>query len=79
MGNILVIEDDEAKAEALVRVLEKQGFCVRCVANRLNAIEAMNRYLYNAVILSFSTLATDKRAFVRELNVQHPNVSVVLI
>jgi DNA-binding response OmpR family regulator len=53
-GNVLIVEDDEDTAETMMKGLGNAGYGVRKVASRDAALPAMERYIYDYIILDYA-------------------------
>lgn len=52
--NILIIEDDQDTAETMAEFLKDEGYGVRYVTSRDDAVLALQRFLYDVVIMDYS-------------------------
>jgi len=52
--NILIIEDDQDTAETMAEFLKDEGYGVRYVTSRDEAVLALQRFLYDIVIMDYS-------------------------
>jgi DNA-binding response OmpR family regulator len=50
-GNVLIVDDNEMNRDVLSRHLERQGHTVTAVASGRDALEAVNTYAYDLVLL----------------------------
>jgi len=79
VGNVLIVEDDVDTADTLVRLLSQEGFGVRAVSNRDEALTAMERYLYQVVVLDFWMPGLRAKPFLKEASRRFPRTKFVLI
>lgn len=53
-GNVLIIEDDQDTADLCARILMRAGYGIRWVHSRDAALVALNRGLYQFILLDYS-------------------------
>ena len=64
MRKVLLIEDDEATAQALGEILELEGYAVRRVRNGADAIEVLHAYTPDVVLVDLQLPVMDGRSFI---------------
>lgn len=64
MRNVLLVEDDDATAEALGEILELEGYAVRRVRNGADAIEILHAYTPDVVLVDLQLPVMDGRSFI---------------
>ena len=62
--NILIIEDDVDTAETLAEFLKDEGYGCRYVCSRDDAVLALQRFLYDVVIMDYSMPGLSADSFV---------------
>jgi DNA-binding response OmpR family regulator len=77
-AGILVVEDDDAIAAGLVRVLDSQGYPVRRVAAGLPALEAAMDDI-SLVLLDLGLPDVDGIDVCRRLRATHPGLAILII
>jgi DNA-binding response OmpR family regulator len=77
-AGILVVEDDDAIAAGLVRVLDSQGYPVRRVAAGLPALEAAMDEV-SLVLLDLGLPDVDGIDVCRRLRATHPGLAILII
>jgi DNA-binding response OmpR family regulator len=77
-AGILVVEDDDAIASGLVRVLDSQGYPVRRVAAGLPAIAAA-RDDVGLVLLDLGLPDVDGIDVCRRLRAEHPDLAILIV
>jgi len=78
-GNILVIEDDTATADAIGSFLRSEGFSVRCVSTRADAVPLLNSVLYDVIIMDFMMPGMSAADFMVEARRRGPTSRFVLM
>ncbi len=76
---ILLVEDDDAIAEALRIHLEASGFGLHRVANGLHAIASIDRQAWSMVLLDLMLPGADGWTVCRHLRARHPDVPVIML
>ncbi len=77
--HLLLVEDDDAIADALRIHLEASGFKMHREANGLRAIESIDRQAWDLVLLDLMLPGTDGWAVCRHLRARHPDVPVIML
>jgi DNA-binding response OmpR family regulator len=77
-GGILVVEDDEAIASGLQRVLDSQGYEVRCFARGRPALTAADEGV-GLVILDLSLPDVDGIDVCRRLRAARPDLAILIV
>jgi DNA-binding response OmpR family regulator len=75
---ILVVEDDDAIATGLVRVLDSQGYQVRCVAAGLAALAEVTADV-GLVLLDLGLPDIDGIEVCRRLRAAHPELAILIL
>ena len=76
---LLLVEDDDAIAEALRIHLEASGFILQREADGLRAIEAIDDQAWDMVLLDLMLPGADGWAVCRHLRARHPDVPVIML
>jgi DNA-binding response OmpR family regulator len=76
---LLLVEDDDAIADALRIHLEASGYGLHREANGLMAIEAIDRQGWDLVLLDLMLPGVDGWAVCRHLRARHPDVPVIML
>ncbi|MDH6358576.1 response regulator transcription factor [Parabacteroides sp. PF5-9] len=76
---ILVVEDEDALREVIVRSLEKERYLVECVANYQEAMFKINDYDYDCIILDIMLPGGSGLSILEELKKCHKKESVIII
>lgn len=76
---ILVIEDEPGLREILVRSLEKERYITECVSDCCTALEKLNDYDYDCVLLDIMLPDGDGLTVLRFLKEIHKKESVIVI
>jgi ammonium transporter len=66
-GNLLVVEDDEATREMLVRTLDKSGWGVTIATNGLEALERLKEVVPQLILLDLMMPEMDGFQFIQEM------------
>jgi ammonium transporter len=66
-GNLLVVEDDEATREMLVRTLDKSGWGVKIASNGLEALERLKEEVPQLILLDLMMPEMDGFQFIDEM------------
>lgn len=77
--NVLLIEDDEETGQVIVLNLVEEGFGVRWVRSRDDALDVLQHYLYDVVVMDYLMPGMDASTFLREVNKRFPRCRVMLI
>src|SRR4051812_25307056 len=77
--NILVIEDHPDTAEALEVLFSGEGYGVRSVASRDDALVVLDSYIYDVIIMDFNMEGLGPDEFLRQSRVRCPHSNYVLI
>lgn len=78
IGNILVIEDDPNTASTIEAILKKEGYGVRTVSSRDEALKVLDRYLYNLVIMDLYMPGMVPEEFIKVAKQRRPLAQVIL-
>jgi CheY-like chemotaxis protein len=78
-GNLLVIEDDADTADIIRTFMSEEGYHVRCVPSRDAALEVLDAYLYNVIVMDYTMPGMGAVEFIREARRRCPNSMFVLI
>lgn len=78
-GNILVIEDDEDTSDVIRTFLSNEGYHVRCVPTRDAALDVLDSYIYNVIVMDYTMPGMGAVDFMREARRRSPNSMFVLI
>jgi len=66
-GNLLVVEDDEATREMLVRTLDKSGWGVKIARNGIEALERLKEEVPQLILLDLMMPEMDGFQFIQEM------------
>ena len=77
--NVLIIEDDADTAEALQVTLLYEGYGVRTVKNRDEAMLAIKQNLYHFILLDYFMPGVSAQEFISAVKVHSPMTQLVLI
>jgi DNA-binding response OmpR family regulator len=77
--HLLLVEDDDAIADALRIHLEASGFAMHREANGLRAIEAIDRQVWDMVLLDLMLPGIDGWTVCRHLRASHADVPVIML
>ena len=77
--NILIVEDDADTAETIMFILAMEGYGVRTVRSRDEAVIAIRHNLYNIVLLDFFMPGLSAEKFLNEAARVSPLTKIVLI
>jgi len=77
-SNILIIEDDADIAEAIVVALTMEGYGVRVVTSRNDALRVLSMYLYDCVIMDYSMNGMTAEEFISALSL-HMRSKIILV
>lgn len=78
-GNILVIEDDPDTADAVGLFLMREGFGVRCVPSRNDALLVLDSHLYDVIVMDYMMPGLSAAEFVKEARRRCPHSRFVLM
>jgi DNA-binding response OmpR family regulator len=78
-SEILLVEDDDAIAAGLVRVLESQGYAVRRLARGLPALAAAAEGDIGLVVLDLGLPDVDGLDVCRRLRRDHPELAILIL
>ncbi len=76
---VLIVEDDSAFASSLRDVLEAHGLSVACAADAVAAVEAVQRFRPDVVLLDLKLPVSNGYEVQRELRQLDPNVTILLM
>jgi DNA-binding response OmpR family regulator len=76
---LLLVEDDDAIADALRIHLEASGFALHREANGLQAISAIDHQSWDMVLLDLMLPGVDGWTVCRHLRARHPDVPVIML
>jgi two-component system response regulator (stage 0 sporulation protein F) len=76
---ILIVDDEENARMALSRLLTKEGFQVDNVSNGFEALNYLRQQIVQVIVTDINMPEMDGIAFLRELNKNFPNVSVIML
>ena len=80
MRRVLLIEDDDATAQALGEILELEGYSVRRVHNGADAIDVLHGYRPDVVLVDLQLPVMDGRSFIEQYRRRvRPAASVVVM
>jgi DNA-binding response OmpR family regulator len=77
--NLLLVEDDDAIADALRLHLEQAGYCLHREADGRLAIAAIDRQRWDLVLLDLMLPGADGWEVCRHLRARHPDVPVIML
>jgi two-component system, OmpR family, response regulator len=78
-GNVLIVEDDEDLASMLIVVLGMEGYGVRAVMNREQAIVALEKNIYQIVLLDLMMPGMSAQDFVTRAQRRYPLCTIILM
>jgi DNA-binding response OmpR family regulator len=78
-GNVLVIEDDKDSADIIGVILMREGYGVRTVATRDEALKILNSYLYDVIIMDLFMPGLGPKEFINEVRRLHSRSEVILM
>ncbi len=78
-NQLLLVEDDDAIAEALRIHLEASGFVLQREANGLHARESIERQTWDRVLLDLRLPGADGWTGCRHPRARHPDVPVIML
>lgn len=78
-GNVLVIEDDPDTADTIATILRRDGYSVRAVGTRDDALATLAAYLYNVVIMDLNMPGLSAADFMKEVRYRCPGSKFILI
>jgi DNA-binding NtrC family response regulator len=78
-GNILIVEDDLDCATVIATVLTDDGFGVRMVASRDEALQVLGYYAYHVVIMDLYMPGLGPKEFINEVRRRHATSEVILL
>jgi DNA-binding response OmpR family regulator len=76
---ILVIEDEDALREVIVRSLEKERYVVECAANYKEALWKINDYSYDCIVLDIMLPGGSGLSLLEELKNMKKKDSVIIV
>jgi DNA-binding response OmpR family regulator len=76
---LLLVEDDDAIAEALRIHLEASGYVLKREANGLHAIDSIDRQAWDMVLLDLMLPGADGWTVCRHLRARYPDVPVIML
>jgi DNA-binding response OmpR family regulator len=77
--NILVIEDDRDCALTICAVLKREGYSVRAVDSRDAALEILQSYLYDVIIMDLFMPGLGPKEFIKEARERHRRSEIILL
>jgi DNA-binding response OmpR family regulator len=77
--NVLVVEDDSDSGTMVCHVLIREGYGARLVASREDALQVLNTYLYDYILLDFSMPGMAAREFVTRVKATRPGCHIILM
>jgi CheY-like chemotaxis protein len=76
--NVLVVEDDKDTATVICYQLMQDGYGVRQVATRDEALNVLDTYMYDYIIMDYWMPGMDAKEFVRKVTAKRPNTRIIL-
>jgi CheY-like chemotaxis protein len=77
--NVLVVEDDADTGTMVCHVLIREGYGARLVPSREEALQVLNTYLYDYILLDFSMPGMAARDFVTRVKATRPGCQIILM
>ena len=77
-GNVLVVEDDQDCGQMVVRILSNAGYGVRWAPTREAAVAALNRYLYDYIILDLRMPGMATEQFLKVVAMSSREINIIL-
>jgi len=78
-GNVLVIEDDPDTGEMIEKALTDNGYGVRVVRSRDDAVRMLKRYLYNFILLDYWMPGMTAENFIAQVSEGGSRAKVILM
>lgn len=78
-GHILVVEDDEDFSEMLVSYLESQGYQASLATDGTTALDLINRYNFQTILLDLGLPDMDGMEVLRQLQKQNHRAPIIVI
>jgi two-component system alkaline phosphatase synthesis response regulator PhoP len=76
--NVLVVEDDKDTANVICFQLLNDGYGARHVPNRDEALQVLNMYIYDYIIMDYWMPGMDAKVFATKVLQKRPNTRIVL-
>jgi CheY-like chemotaxis protein len=76
--NVLVIEDDKDTATVICFELLREGYGARHVPSRDEAIQVLERYIYDYIIMDYWMPGMDAKSFVQTVMAKRPSTRIIL-
>jgi DNA-binding NtrC family response regulator len=77
--NVLVVEDDRDCAGIIELILIQEGFAVRIVSSRDDALRFLDINLYDVVLMDLYMPGMGPKQFITEVHRRHPRSQVILV
>jgi len=79
IGNILVVEDDQAMREFLVEAISRSGYSVQAVDNGTDALDRVAAEPFDLLLTDIRMPGLDGLELVRKARVTNPALGVLLV
>jgi len=77
--SVLVVDDEENLLVLLERILSKEGFTVRTANNAYQALDLVDKQIFNLAILDIKMFPVDGVVLLAEIKKRCPSTQVVMI
>lgn len=78
-GNVLVVEDDEDTGAVIKLLLQNEGYGVRLVHSRDDALLTLSRYIYDFVLLDYCMPGLSAEDFVTRIARRQLRTQIILL
>lgn len=78
-GNVLIIEDDPDTANFIASFLREQGYGVRSVISRDEALAVLDAYLYDVIIMDYMMPGMGSTQFASQARKRCPHSKFIMI
>jgi DNA-binding NtrC family response regulator len=79
LPKILLVDDEERFRTNLARMLAAQGFEVTAVGSGLDALEELDLYAYDVILLDMRMPAMDGLTALAAIKMRHPEPEVIIL
>jgi DNA-binding NtrC family response regulator len=78
-AKVLLVDDEETFANNIAKLMSKRGFEVKTVYNGESAIQALNEFDFDVIVLDLKMPGLDGLATLKLIKLKKPEVEVIIL